>query len=366
MRRRLRVGVLFGGRSGEHEVSLRSARFVLDSLDPHKYEAVPIGIAKDGEWLLTADPMRQLTGGADEASVEHDARLPVTLPTSAIEPGRVAGSVGRLDVVFPVLHGTYGEDGTVQGLFELARIPYVGSGVAGSAVAMDKGLANAVLRSEGLPKADWLVLPREEWQRDPEGTRSRIESRFGYPVFVKPCNLGSSVGITKVHGPEELGAALDRGGEYDRRLLVEQAVPSARDIEVGVLGNYAPEASVCGEIIPGNEFYDYSAKYINGTSREVIPADLPADAAERIRSMAVRAFLAVDAAGYARVDFLVNGETLEVFLSEINTIPGFTSISMFPKLWAASGLGHRELLDRLIELALEHHAERQGLRTSYT
>ncbi len=361
---RLRVGVVFGGRSGEHEVSVRSAKFVLDSLDPEKYDVVPIGIDKRGEWLMSADPMPLLTGGEDRAA--GNSSVPVQLPTGALRPRESAAAFGRLDVVFPVLHGPYGEDGTVQGLLELAGIPYVGAGVTGSAVCMDKALMKSVLRDHGLPVAPWVAFTQLAWREDSAGIRAAVEAQLGYPVFVKPSNLGSSVGVSKVHKPAELDAAVAEASEYDRRLIVEQAVPRAREIEVSVLGNERPEASLCGEIIPGNEFYDYDAKYLDETSRDVIPADLPAATAARIRELSLQTFRALDAAGFARVDFLLDATTLEVFVNEINTIPGFTAISMFPKLWEASGLGNRALLDRLIELALERHGERQALRTSYT
>ena len=361
---RLRVGVVFGGRSGEHEVSVRSAKFVLDSLDPEKYDVVPIGIDKRGEWLMSDDPMPLLTGG--ERHAVGNSSVPVQLPTGSLKRSEAAASFGRLDVVFPVLHGPYGEDGTVQGLLELAGIPYVGAGVTGSAVCMDKALMKSVLRDHDLPVAPWVAFTRHAWRADSAEVRAAIDARLGYPVFVKPSNLGSSVGISKAHEPAELDAAVMEASQYDRRLIVEQAVPRAREIEVSVLGNERPEASLCGEIIPGNEFYDYDAKYLNPTTRDVIPADLPVATAERIRELAVQTFRALDAAGFARVDFLLDGATLEVFVNEINTIPGFTAISMFPKLWEASGLGNRALLDRLIELALERHGERQALRSSYT
>ena len=270
-----------------------------------------------------------------------------------------------MDVVFPVLHGTYGEDGTIQGLLDLADVAYVGSGVTGSAVGMDKAIQKRVLHAHGIPVAPSRVFTRRAWRTDPAAIQAEIESELGYPVFTKPCNLGSSVGITKAHNAEELGPAMDFAARYDRRLIVEAGIPNAREIEVSVLGNDEPEASVCGEIIPGNEFYDYDAKYLDDTSQECIPADIPNELAARIRRMAVEAFRAIDCAGFARVDFLVNGETYDVVLLEINTIPGFTEISQFPKLWRASGVGSRELLDRLIELALERHADRRETSTSY-
>ncbi len=360
--RKLRVGVLFGGRSGEHEVSLRSARFVLESLDPEKYDVRPIGITKTGEWLLDDDPMPLLEGAVE--SDTQPAQAPVSLPTRT--PDRPAGTLDApLDVVFPVLHGTYGEDGTIQGLLDLADVAYVGSGVTGSAVGMDKAIQKRVLHAHGIPVAPSRVFTRRAWRADPEAIRAEIESELGYPVFVKPCNLGSSVGISKAHDSDELDPAMDLAAKYDRRLIVEAGIAHAREIEVSVLGNDEPEASVCGEIIPGNEFYDYDAKYLGDTSQECIPADIPDELAARIRRMAVEAFRAIDCAGFARVDFLVNGETFDVVLNEINTIPGFTEISQFPKLWRASGVGSRELLDRLIDLALERHADKHATSTSY-
>ena len=361
-KRKLRVGVLFGGRSGEHEVSLRSARFVLDSLDPEKYEVRPIGITKTGEWLLDDDPMPLLEGVVEPGA--RPAQAPVSLPTRM--PERPAGTLDApLDVVFPVLHGTYGEDGTIQGLLDLADVAYVGSGVTGSAVGMDKAIQKRVLHAHGIPVAPSRVYTRRAWRADPESIRAEIEAELGYPVFVKPCNLGSSVGISKAHHADELGPAMDLAARYDRRLIVEAGIPNAREIEVSVLGNDEPEASVCGEIIPGNEFYDYDAKYLDDTSQECIPADIPNELAARIRRMAVEAYRAIDCAGFARVDFLVDGESFDVVLLEINTIPGFTEISQFPKLWRASGVDSRELLDRLIDLALERHADRRETSTSY-
>ncbi|MDE2991905.1 MAG: D-alanine--D-alanine ligase [Chloroflexota bacterium] len=359
---RLRIGVIFGGRSGEHEVSLRSASFVMDSLDRAKYDVVPIGIGKQGEWLLDADPMRRLSAAP---AAESGASLPVTLPTAHL-PAAGRASVGALDLVFPMLHGTYGEDGTVQGLLELADLPYVGSGVTGSAVAMDKGLANTILRDHGLPVGSWQVVTAPMWRADPAIVRADIEARLSYPLFVKPCNLGSSVGVSKVHHAGELDDAMAAAAEFDRRIIVEQGIPNAREIEVSILGNDEPEASVCGEVVPAGEFYDYVSKYEDDRSQAIVPADLPPALADRIRQDAVRAFCALDCAGYARVDFLVDAETLEPVIGEINTIPGFTEISMYPKLWEASGVPARELMDRLIRLALERHQERRSLRTSYT
>ena len=356
-RPRKRVGVVFGGRSGEHEVSLRSAAFVLESLDPEKYDVVPIGITREGEWLLGNDPLQHLTAlqrGARHADrrVEHP-----TIPLQATE----TGWLGNLDIVFPVLHGPHGEDGTIQGILEMANFPYVGSGVTASAIAMDKGMTKAVLRDHGLPVGNCHTFLAQMWRDDPAEFRADVEERVTYPLFVKPCNLGSSVGISKVHNASEFDVALGSAAEFDRRVIVEQAVPNVREIEVGVLGNDQLAVSVCGEVIPAREFYDYQSKYEDDRSQVIVPADLPESLADQISAYAVQTFLALDAAGYARVDFLVDAETLEVFIGEINTIPGFTPISMFPQLWAASGLSARQLMDQLINLAVQRHRNRPGL-----
>jgi len=359
----VRVGVVFGGRSGEHEVSLISARSVMGALDPRKYEVVPIGIARDGRWLTGGDPMARLEAvlaGKDEPGPA----------TGDFPPGRITlipgiGPEGfpQVDVVFPVLHGPYGEDGTIQGLFEMAGIPYVGAGVLGSAVGMDKVSSKMLLQAAGLPVADYMVVYRERWQERPDEAISAAERRFGYPCFVKPANLGSSVGITKAHKREELRVGLALAAEYDRRLLVERGV-DAREIEVSVLGNEEPVASIPGEIVPSREFYDYAAKYLDGSSELLIPAPLPGGLAEEIRDLAVRAYRVLDVAGMARVDFLLDRNTMCPFVSELNTIPGFTPISMYPKLWEASGLPYPRLLDRLIELALQRFAGRRRDRVT--
>ena len=333
---RLRVGVIFGGRSGEHEVSLRSAAFVMSSLDREKYDVVEIGIGKRGEWLLDADPMRRLSAAPP---ADPGAALPVTLPTAHV-PVAAGASAGNLDVVFPVLHGTYGEDGTVQGLLELADLPYVGSGVTGSAVAMDKGLAKAILRDHGLPVGLWHVVSASAWRTDPSAVRADIEARLSYPLFVKPCNLGSSVGVSKVHHAGELDAAMAAAAAFDRRIIIEQGIPNAREIEVSILGNDQPEASVCGEIVPAGEFYDYVSKYEDDRSQAVIPADLPPPLADRIRDDAACGpfrMIALDCTSYTYPatrgwTFCSTAKTLEPVIGEVKvTIPGFTEISMFPQ-----------------------------------
>jgi len=381
-RRKLRVGVIFGGRSGEHEVSLMSARSILTNLDPEKYEVVPIGITKEGRWVLTGDPLRALAEGLPAAGpFRHIALLgdpaaeaklielppppPATIAETRLEPAPRPAALPTLDVAFPVLHGPYGEDGTIQGLLQLAGIPYVGAGVLASAAGMDKAVMKDLLVRHGLPVLDYLVVKRKDWRQEPDKVEELIVSRLPFPVFVKPCNLGSSVGITKVHRPEGLAEALDEAARYDRKLIVERGLENAREIECSVLGNDDPVASVCGEIIPSREFYDYRAKYLDGTSGLLIPADLPAEVAERVREFAIRAFLALDCCGMARVDFLVSRDTREVYVNELNTIPGFTQISMYPKLWEASGLPYPKLLDRLIELAFERHADLSENLTSY-
>jgi D-alanine-D-alanine ligase len=370
--KRIRVGVLFGGRSGEHEISLISARSVMRVMDPEKYEVVPIGITKEGRWLASGDPMAALSQGDEGLSrpvaLLGDPACRGVVSLKELEPHLARALLAELDVVFPVLHGPYGEDGTVQGLLDLAGIPYVGAGVAASALGMDKVLFKDVMRAHGIPVVQYIVVKRKEWERDPEGVLDRVEQELGYPVFTKPANLGSSVGVNKCRNRKELARGLTDAAQYDRKLLVEAAVPQAREIEVSVLGNDDPIASVPGEIIPSREFYSYAAKYLDDGERAsqlLIPAPLPEEVAERVRELAIRAYLAVDCAGMARVDFLLSRETGELYVSELNTIPGFTAISMYPKLWEASGIPYPELIDRLIGLALERRADLARNRVSY-
>lgn len=370
MEDRIRVGLIFGGRSGEHEVSLMSAQGVLNAIDQNKYEVVPIGITKDGRWLASGDPMKALSSGVVAESnpalllPEPSQRGLLRLEDREQGEALTAVRVSHLDVVFPILHGPYGEDGTVQGLLELAGIAYVGAGVAASAVGMDKVLFKHIMRAQGLPVVPYLVIKRKTWEQDPDETLARIESEIGYDCFVKPANLGSSVGISKAHGPDELRAALDEAARYDRKLVVEVAV-DAREIEVSVLGNDQPIASIPGEIVPCNEFYDYAAKYLDGESDLLIPAPIPEETAELIQKLAVASYLAIDCAGMARADFLLDRQTGHVYVNELNTLPGFTPISMYPKLWKASGISYPELIDRLIELALERHADKRRSATEY-
>jgi D-alanine-D-alanine ligase len=368
MKAKLRVGILFGGRSGEHEVSLLSAQGVMSAIDKDRYEVVPIGITKDGQWLASGDPMKALASG-NSAESHHAALLAEPSQQGLIrleeqEQNLTAVRLSQLDVVFPILHGPYGEDGTVQGLLELAGIPYVGAGVMASAVGMDKVIFKEVMRAHRLPIVPYLVVKRKSFEQHPDTVVCQIETEIGYDCFVKPANLGSSVGITKAHSRAELRAALAEAARYDRKLIAEVAV-DAREIEVSVLGNDEPIASVPGEIVPSNEFYDYAAKYIDNSSRLLIPAPIPAETAEAIRRMAVEAYLTMDCAGMARADFLLDRMTGEVYMNEVNTLPGFTPISMYPKLWEATGISYPELIDRLIQLAIERQSDRDRSATSY-
>ncbi len=364
MKKKLRVGVIFGGRSGEHEISLLSARSVMAAMDPARYEIVPIGITHDGRWLLTGDPMAVLTA-ANGHETEDAALVSVSRARRELVPGATGNVLPPLDVIFPVLHGPYGEDGTVQGLLELAGLPYVGSGVLASSLAMDKVACKTIFRAHGLPVVAFRPVKRSRWEADPDGVIADVEAHLRYPLFVKPANLGSSIGVNKARNRDQLRAALDEAARYDRKLLVEEAVPNAREIECSVLGNDEPEASVPGEIIPCNEFYDYAAKYLDGRSALLIPAPLTPAQAETVRALSVEAFRVLDAAGLARVDFLMDGVSGALYLSEVNTMPGFTSISMYPKLWEASGISFPELMDRLIALALERHADKSRVANRY-
>lgn len=358
-KKRLRVGVLFGGRSGEHEVSLASAASVIRGLDPDKYEAVPIGITKEGHWLIGAGAQKMLP----EVLRGGQRVMMTTDPTdAALVPLDRSGGGTRLDVVFPVLHGTFGEDGTIQGLLDLAGLPFVGAGVLGSAIGMDKDVAKRLLRAVKIPVVPWVTVRRSEWEHNPKEIQREVERKFRYPVFVKPATLGSSVGMTKVHSRAELAPALNLAAEFAMKILVEKAMV-AREIEVSVLGNSDPRASVPGEIVPHREFYDYAAKYLEEGTQLLIPAKLQPPQVRKIQAMAVTAFRALELSGMARVDFFLEKRGVKIFLNEVNTIPGFTSISMYPKLWEASGIPFRELIDRLIELALEHHREKA--RTKY-
>jgi D-alanine-D-alanine ligase len=369
---KIQVGVIFGGRSGEHEVSLMSARSVLAALDSNKYKVTEIGIRHDGSWLIGENVLDFLDEG-DAGQLMSGILLPdpnrpglFRIRTTSVT-GETLEKVADLDVIFPLLHGTFGEDGTIQGVFETNGVAYVGSGVVGSAVGMDKGVFKDVMKTHGIPVVESMVILRSELEGDAEGVLNRIERLVPsrpYPVFVKPANLGSSVGISKCTSRSDLMEGLIDAARYDRRLVIERGV-NAREIEVSVLGNDNPEVSVAGEVIPSREFYSYEAKYIDDRSELLIPAPIPEDISERIRQLAVKAYKAIDCAGMARVDFLLDKNSGEIFLSEINTLPGFTKISMYPKLWAASGIPYPALVDRLIELALERKADRDRIEHKF-
>jgi D-alanine-D-alanine ligase len=388
---KLRVGILFGGRSGEHEVSLLSAASVLNAIDKERYEVVPIGITKDGRWLTAEHAESLLTGklvleprnlragdpettspaavlARGEAVVvppepvhRHSGLVP--FQTDAGLMRRASDRAINVDVIFPVLHGTFGEDGTIQGLLELADIPYVGAGVLGSAAGMDKDIMKSLFMAAGIPIVKHVTILRGAWEKDPKKVQKLVESKLTYPVFVKPANLGSSVGISKAHNRKELGPAIEEAAKFDRKIVIEQGVggkkEKAREIECSVLGNDEPVASVPGEIVPGKEFYDYTAKYVDEGSQLIIPAKLSKAETKRVQELAVKAFQAVDCSGLARVDFLMDPKTGKIFLNEINTMPGFTAISMYPKLWAASGLAYADLIDRLIQLGIERHEDKK-------
>jgi D-alanine-D-alanine ligase len=358
---KLRVGVIFGGRSGEHEVSLNSAQSVMAALNPDKYDVIPIGIDKNGRWL-TGNPMGTLTEGKNGS---HHATLlpdPEAAGLMQLDGEDAVGNtaVSQLDVIFPVLHGPYGEDGTVQGLLELANLPYVGAGVVGSAVGMDKAIFKHVMTASGLPILPWRLVQSADWRSRPDEIVAEIEAILAYPVFTKPANLGSSVGICKCSNRAELQAGLAEAARYDRRIVVEQGI-TVRELEVAVLGNAKPVASVVGEVRPKRDFYDYVAKYVSDDSELLIPADLSEEQSDKVRRLAVQAYKAIDCAGLGRVDLLMDVENGRLYLNEINTIPGFTNISMYPKLWQASGLPYSHLLDKLIDLAIERHEEKEQL-----
>jgi D-alanine-D-alanine ligase len=361
---RLKIAVLFGGRSGEHEVSLMSARSVIAALDPAKYEIFPVGITHAGNWFVGENVLDALEQNKIEnltpAALLPDPSEQGLYAIRNTQHGEMLELLTSLDVLFPVLHGTFGEDGTMQGLFELADVAYVGAGVVGSAVGMDKGIFKDVMRANNIPVVDWIILRRSELEQDMDAAIRKAESLGAYPLFAKPANLGSSVGITKCNNRADLGEGLMEAAAFDRRVLVERGVVNGREIEVSVLGNDQPIASVPGEVLPSREFYSYESKYVDGTSGLVIPAQIPAETAEHIRDLAVRAYKAIDCAGMARADFFLEKETGRVLLNELNTLPGFTSISMYPKLWHATGISYPELVDRLIELALERKAERDA------
>jgi D-alanine-D-alanine ligase len=368
--------VIYGGRSGEHEVSLASAAAVFQNLDRDRYDPVAILIEKDGRWALPAAPpaiavaadvihagKKELAGPSREAHLVAHPGGDTLLTVDRSAPLPVVSGLG-LDVVFPVLHGPYGEDGTVQGLLELANVPYVGAGVLASAIGMDKAAMKLIFAARGLPICDYDVILTRDWRRDERAVMHRVVSRLGFPLFVKPANLGSSVGISKAAHATQLRDAINLAAEFDRKVVIEAAVPKAREIECSVLGNDDPEASLPGEVVPSREFYDYEAKYLDEGSKLLIPAPLSSAQTDEVRRLAIEAFKAIDGAGMSRVDFLLAGDSGVLYLNEVNTIPGFTTIGMYSKMWAASGVSFPVLLDRLIALALERHGEKQQRRTS--
>ena len=360
--KRLRVGVLFGGRSTEHEVSILSARAVIRELDPQRFEVVPLYIDKQGRWLV-GDSLRRVLGQADGRTYVYlppDPTAHALVPVEAVDR---PGPLPDLDVVFPIFHGLNGEDGTIQGVLELANVPYVGAGVLGSALGLDKIYMKRAFQAVGLPVVDYLPLTRKELEADPRGIVQRIEEQLGYPCFTKFANSGSSVGTSKAHDRKELEEGLRLAARFDRKLIVERAV-DARELEVSVLGNDEPQASVVGEIVPAHEFYDYEAKYLDEGSRALIPAPITEQQSAEVRRLAVEAFKAVDAAGMARVDFFLERSSSRLFVNELNTLPGFTPISMYPKLWEASGLSFSKLVERLIELALDRFSDKQRSQTA--
>jgi D-alanine-D-alanine ligase len=361
--KKIKVGVIFGGRSGEHEVSLRSAESIINAIDKKKYEVVPIGITQQGRWLVSGDAKAMLPETVMRAN-HHQSVAIIGDPTQQGLKKLDANLSERIDVVFPVLHGTYGEDGTIQGLLDMAGMPYVGCGVLASATGMDKVVMKQLFVQAGLLVADYVWFLRAAWEASPEPIIKNLARRLGYPVFVKPANLGSSVGISKAVDKRELIAAINDAARYDRKVIVERAIVG-REIEVSVLGNDQPAASLPGEIITGHDFYDYEDKYVDTTSRTEVPARLPRKIIQQLQRDAVKAFQAIDGSGLARVDFFVATSTQQVIINEINTMPGFTTISMYPKLWEASGIGYRELIDRLIDLAFERHRDKARNLTSY-
>jgi len=357
----LRIGVLFGGKSGEHEVSLASARTVMAALEAAGHQTIPIGISPQGRWLTSGDPLARLTSGETDADSTDSKGTPSK--SSGTSFVQMEETLPTIDLIFPVLHGPFGEDGTVQGLLEMAGLPYVGDGVLASATGMDKITSKMIFSAANLPQVDYRATSRREWQTRRPHLLDEIEAAFVYPLFAKPANLGSSVGVSKARNRRELADALELACVYDRRVLVEQGVENAREIEVSILGNDEPIASVPGEIVPGNEFYDYEAKYEDGRSQLLIPAALTPEQVASVRALAVRAFQALDCAGLARVDFLLAGDGT-LYLNELNTMPGFTRHSMYPKLWEASGVPLPALVGRLVELALERHTDRRRNRIS--
>ncbi|GHO43743.1 D-alanine--D-alanine ligase [Ktedonospora formicarum] len=370
--RKIRIGLIYGGRSGEHEVSLASAESVIANINQDKYEVVPIAINKAGQWLLGVEPARMIEAQKNtQAKHELEQSTAVTFTGDpslrrliSVKEGESLKDDGALDVILPVMHGTSGEDGALQGLLEMANIPYIGCGVLGSALGMDKEKMKMIFEQAGLPVGPYLVYRRNQWERDPEPIMNAIEEKLGYPCFVKPVNLGSSVGINKAHDRAELAHAINVAAEYDRKIIIERNI-NCREFECAVLGNDEPIVSVMGEVIPSNEFYDYRAKYVDGKSQVIIPAPVSQELSQEMRRQALVAFTSLDLSGLSRIDFFLEKEANKIYINEVNTLPGFTKVSMYPTLWEASGLSYAELIDRLIELALERHSDLQRNRTNF-
>jgi D-alanine-D-alanine ligase len=352
MTRRAKVGILFGGRSAEHEVSVVSAQGVMAAIDTDRFQPMPIGVSRTGTWLTPAQTEQALA----RIRSERLKALEEPLGDGILYRTQALTALRRVDIVFPLIHGTNGEDGTLQGLLELIGVPYVGAGVAASAVGMDKALQKTIFRQLNIPVADDVVVSTSMWHRDPNGVRQGIEATISYPCFVKPANGGSSIGTSKVRSQEDLDQAMDEAFRYDRKVLVEKHI-DARQVETAVLGNDEPEASPVGEVTFENEFYDYSAKYDDPRTQLHIPADMPASTSDRLRELAIEAYKAIDCAGFARVDFFLTSDN-QLLLNEVNTIPGFTPMSMYPKLWEYAGISYRDLITRLIELGFERHSEK--------
>jgi len=367
--KKLRVGLIFGGRSGEHEVSFLSASSIIKAINKDKYTVVPIGITKEGRWISPLDSELALQSGKIEGKstviLLNDPSGNALIHIDDNQRFEKSSNLEKIDIIFPILHGPYGDDGTIQGLLELANIPYVGSGVAASAISMDKDFMKIIFQQKNLPILKWMTIKRKEWQKNKEKILSLIRNDFEYPLFVKPANMGSSVGITKVHKKEELEKAIDLASSYDSKILIEEGLEDLREIECAVLGNDKPRASVVGEVRPAGEFYDYNSKYMDGGTQLIIPAELPDDVSKKVQEIALSAFKSVDAVGMARVDFFVSKKENKIYLNEINTIPGFTSVSMYPRLWVASGMPYPELIDRLIQLALEKYQDKNQNKISY-
>lgn len=371
-KRKLKVGVIFGGRSGEHEVSIVSAQSVMKALDKKKYEVIPIGITKQGKWIAGPQAVNVLKQGSKKLPFKSVMTADPTeqnisqVKEKGLSPAKGQQATKQIDVIFPVLHGTYGEDGTIQGLFELANLPYVGAGVLGSAMAMDKVVQKQLCNSVGLESVPYEWFVSKDWKKDKNKILNRIGKILKYPMFIKPANMGSSVGISKAHNKKELIAGINDAIQYDKKILIEQGIENIHEIEIAVLGNDNPKASVPGEIIPSNEFYDYDAKYVDGKTQEIANTKvIPKTVVKKIQQMAIEAFKIVNISGMARIDFIVTKKGHKIFLNEVNTIPGFTSISMFPKLWQVSGLSYEKLIDKLIDLAIERHKEKNQLSTEF-